>query len=109
MIDLSREGDVFVLRADAGENRFNPETLRGWNQALDQVEAAQGPKFRLCLDLLRWDQEPLQAGQWQDQVVATKWAIFCRLQTRIRKPGEVWFLYDRPGIRPAAEKYRVGR
>ena len=44
MIDLSREGDVFVLRADAGENRFNPETLWGWNQALDQVEAAQGPK-----------------------------------------------------------------
>ncbi|MGH0030272.1 MAG: enoyl-CoA hydratase/isomerase family protein [Myxococcota bacterium] len=44
MIDLSRDGDVFVLRVDAGENRFGPETLAGWNEALDQVEAADGPK-----------------------------------------------------------------
>ena len=27
MIDLTRDGDVFVLRMDAGENRFNPENL----------------------------------------------------------------------------------
>ncbi len=40
----SREGEVFVLRADAGENRFNPDTLSGWNRALDEVEAAPGPK-----------------------------------------------------------------
>ena len=44
MIDLSRDGDVFVLRADAGENRFVPDTLAGWNDALDEVEAAEGPK-----------------------------------------------------------------
>lgn len=44
MIDLSREGDVFVLRVDAGENRFDPETLSGWSRALDEVEAAAGPK-----------------------------------------------------------------
>ena len=44
MIDLSREGDVFVLRLDAGENRFDPDTLKGWNEALDQVESADGPK-----------------------------------------------------------------
>ena len=44
MFDLSRDGDVFVLRMDAGENRFVPETLAGWNDALDQVEKAPAPK-----------------------------------------------------------------
>ena len=44
MIDVSRDGDVFVLRVDAGENRFTPDTLRDWNEALDEVAAAEGPK-----------------------------------------------------------------
>jgi enoyl-CoA hydratase/carnithine racemase len=44
MIDLKREGNVFVLRLDAGENRFNSETISDWNHALDEVEAAEGPK-----------------------------------------------------------------
>ncbi len=44
MIDLQRDGEVFVLRLDAGENRFHPDTLKGWNEALDEVEAAEGPK-----------------------------------------------------------------
>jgi enoyl-CoA hydratase/carnithine racemase len=41
---LAREGDVFVLRVDAGENRFTPDTLKRWNEALDEVEGAAGPK-----------------------------------------------------------------
>lgn len=44
MIDLSRDGDVFVLRMDAGENRFHPDFVRAWNEALDAVEAAPAPK-----------------------------------------------------------------
>ena len=44
MIDLKREGEVFVLRLDAGENRFNCEMIKAWNEALDEVEAAQAPK-----------------------------------------------------------------
>jgi len=44
MIDLKREGDVFVLRLDAGENRFGSEMIRAWNDALDEVEACEGPK-----------------------------------------------------------------
>lgn len=43
MIDLSREGDVFVLRFDAPENRFTPSNLALWNEALDEVEAAGSP------------------------------------------------------------------
>ena len=44
MIDLRREDDVFVLRMDAGENRFHPDFVRAWNAALDEVEGAEGPK-----------------------------------------------------------------
>ena len=38
MIDLQREGNVFVLRMTSGENRFNPEFIRAMNAALDEVE-----------------------------------------------------------------------
>lgn len=38
MIDLQREGNVFVLRMNSGENRFNPEFVRAMNAALDEVE-----------------------------------------------------------------------
>lgn len=44
MIDLRREGEVFVLRMDAGENRFHPDFVKAWNAALDEVEGAEGPK-----------------------------------------------------------------
>jgi len=44
MLDLSRDGDVFVLRMDAGENRFHPDLVAAWNTALDEVEAAPAPK-----------------------------------------------------------------
>ena len=41
---LTREGAVFVLRWEDGENRFRDEAISGWNAALDEVEAAEGPK-----------------------------------------------------------------
>lgn len=44
MIDLAREGAVFVLRWDDGENRFRDEAIAGWHAALDEVERAEGPK-----------------------------------------------------------------
>ena len=44
MIDLVRDGDVFILRMDAGENRFVPDSIREWNAALDEVEKAAAPK-----------------------------------------------------------------
>ena len=44
MIDLQRDGEVFVARMDAGENRFHPDFVKAWNVALDEVEAAPGPK-----------------------------------------------------------------
>ena len=43
MIDLQRQGEVFVLRMDGGENRFSSEMIRAWNDALDEVEKAPAP------------------------------------------------------------------
>lgn len=43
MIDLKREGDVFVLTMNDGENRWNTTFVRAFAAALDEVEASQGP------------------------------------------------------------------
>ncbi len=43
MLDCTRDGDVFVLRLDAGENRFTPDLMDAWDRALDDVETAGAP------------------------------------------------------------------
>jgi Delta3-Delta2-enoyl-CoA isomerase len=43
LIELDREGDVFVLRMQGGENRFSLDWLDGVNAALDRVTATDGP------------------------------------------------------------------
>ncbi|MFF4239472.1 enoyl-CoA hydratase/isomerase family protein [Actinomadura geliboluensis] len=43
MIDLQRDGDVYVLRFDAGENRFSPDFLGAVEDALDTVAKNDGP------------------------------------------------------------------
>lgn len=43
MIDLAREGPVFVLRMKDGENRFNRKFLDALNHALSEVENSSGP------------------------------------------------------------------
>ncbi len=42
-VDLRREGEVFVLTMQSGENRFNRSFVDALNGALDTVEAATGP------------------------------------------------------------------
>jgi Delta3-Delta2-enoyl-CoA isomerase len=44
VIELDREGSVWVLRMRAGENSFNQEWLDAVNAALDRFEAADGPR-----------------------------------------------------------------
>ncbi|MGV0643836.1 enoyl-CoA hydratase-related protein [Mycolicibacterium sp. XJ879] len=44
MADLQRRGAVFVLPLGEDENRFHPDRLGQINTALDEVEAADGPK-----------------------------------------------------------------
>jgi enoyl-CoA hydratase/carnithine racemase len=43
-LTLDRDGDVFVLRMDAGENRLTPDLLDAWGAALDEVEGTDGPR-----------------------------------------------------------------
>ncbi len=43
MIEAGREGDVTILRIDAGENRFNPDNLEALEGALDAVDGSTGP------------------------------------------------------------------
>ena len=42
MLELSQQGDVWVLRMDDGENRFNRPSISELHSALDRVEAVQG-------------------------------------------------------------------
>ncbi len=44
MLELKREGDVFVVRWENGENRFRDDEVREWNRLLDEVEKADGAK-----------------------------------------------------------------
>lgn len=43
MIEVERDGEVFVLRMVAGENRFNPGMLGAISDALSEVEESDGP------------------------------------------------------------------
>ncbi|HVW26216.1 MAG TPA: enoyl-CoA hydratase/isomerase family protein [Polyangiaceae bacterium] len=43
MYDLSRQGSVYVLTMNAGENRFNRTSIGAINRALDEVEKESGP------------------------------------------------------------------
>jgi len=43
-LTLDRDGEVFVLRLDAGENRFSPDLLDAAGAALDEVEGAEGSR-----------------------------------------------------------------
>lgn len=42
MIELSKEGNVFVLTMDEGENRWNTNFVEQINNALDEVEQSEG-------------------------------------------------------------------
>ena len=41
-VAVSREGELWTICMDAGENRFNPRMISALNAALDQVESSSG-------------------------------------------------------------------
>lgn len=92
MIDVTREGDVFLLQMAAEENRFNPEMLAAFDSALSEVEATDGPVaavitgegkfFSNGLDLEWLGANPDRAGE----VVNGLQALYARL---LSFPGTV--------------------
>ena len=42
MVDLQREGSVFILTMQSGENRFNRPFLDALNEAFDTIERSGG-------------------------------------------------------------------
>ena len=47
LVDLTREGDVWLLTMNQGDNRFNDDSLDAWNDALDRIDSitAAAPVF----------------------------------------------------------------
>lgn len=43
MIDLQRDGAIFTLTMNEGENRWNTTFVRAFAEALDEIEASDGP------------------------------------------------------------------
>jgi len=43
IVDLKKEGDIFILTMRSGENRLNRTFIEAMNQALDDVEKSSGP------------------------------------------------------------------
>jgi len=43
MIDLQRDGNIFTLTMNEGENRWNTTFVRAFADALDEIEASDGP------------------------------------------------------------------
>jgi enoyl-CoA hydratase/carnithine racemase len=43
VVTTERQGDVALVRMDAGENRFNRTSIDGWHAALDELEPIEGP------------------------------------------------------------------
>ncbi len=43
MIDLKRDGDVFTLTMTDGQNRWNTTFVRAFDEAIEEVEASEGP------------------------------------------------------------------
>lgn len=41
--ELERDGDVFILTMDEGDNRYNPTSLTRLHELLDEVENVSGP------------------------------------------------------------------
>ena len=79
MIDLERQGDVYVLTMTAGENRWNTTFARAIAAALDEIEASSGPAalvtcsadpkfFSNGLDLA-WVQDPDAHPEGGDRAV----------------------------------------
>lgn len=49
MIDLKKDGEVFIITMQDGENRWNTTFVREFAGALDEIEASEGPAAALTI------------------------------------------------------------
>jgi Delta3-Delta2-enoyl-CoA isomerase len=80
MLTLEKQGEVLVLRMDAGENRFGSDAIRLWNELLDESEASPGPKALVTtgsgkfysngLDLEYMQSGEIEPGAYVESVLA---------------------------------------
>ena len=80
MIELEKQGEVLILRMDAGENRFGPDAIRRWHECLDEAEAIEGPKALVTtgsgklysngLDLDHMGSDDVDPGTYVESVLA---------------------------------------
>ena len=69
-LTLDRDGDVFVLRLDASENRFTPALLDAFEAALDEVGSTDGPRALVTTGTGKYWSNGLDLDGMGDDVVA---------------------------------------
>ena len=87
MLTLETQGEVLILKMDAGENRFDNDAIRAWNELLDEAEASEGPKALVTTGSGKFysnglDLDYMQSGDVEPAVyVETVLAIMSRILT----------------------------
>jgi enoyl-CoA hydratase/carnithine racemase len=84
MVELSRQGDVWILRMDDGENRFNRSSITELHAALDEVEAVEGDRALVTTGAGRFysnglDLDWLLAGDGTDGFIEEVHRLFGRM------------------------------
>jgi len=87
MWTLEKQGEVLIFRMDAGENRFGGDSIRRWNEILDEAETLEGPKALVTTGTGKFysnglDLEYMQSGEVEPgPYVETVLAIMRRVLT----------------------------
>ena len=87
MLTLETQGEVLILRMDAGENRFGNAEIQQWNELLDEALASEGPKALVTTGTGKFysnglDLEYMQSGEVEPAAyVEMALAIMSRILT----------------------------
>jgi enoyl-CoA hydratase/carnithine racemase len=84
MVELNRQGDVWILEMDDGENRFNRSSIEQLHAALDTVEAVEGDRALVTTGAGKYysnglDLDWLLAGQGTDGFLDEVHRLFGRV------------------------------
>lgn len=84
MVELSQQGDVWILRMADGENRFNRSSIAELHAALDEVEAVEGNRALVRTGAGKYysnglDLDWLMAGEGTDGFIEDVHRLFGRV------------------------------